>query len=221
MLRRRPDRRPLFGPARRNLRSSPPMATRALMAPAPATRRWSAVPRWHALAHRAAPSVSTRSPTCDGGDGEGMSATECTRWTAVRGRSTASAMALFTPGIRVLARGVDVREHELLVHARQHAAEVLEQGRAVPVAVRLEGHDDATRRPRAGSSQHGRDLRRVVTVVVDDGHARGFAEHLEPTFGPGRNSARARVSCSTGTSSSRPTATAASALSRLCRPGSQ
>ena len=54
------------------------------------------------------------------------------------------------------------------------AGEVVEQVARPAVTVRLEGHDDpvpfARVRP-LGGLERGADLRRVVAVVVDEGHA--------------------------------------------------
>ena len=83
---------------------------------------------------------------------------------------------------RVLARRVDVGEHDL-VGQRQRRTKLVQQLRGARIPVRLEHAHDAARAGSSRRAQHGRDLGRVVTVVVDDGDPACLAFALEPALG--------------------------------------
>ncbi len=65
------------------------------------------------------------------------------------------------------------------------AAEVGHELARARVAVRLERDHDARRRRRPGGGEHGRDLGRMVAVVVDHRDAVDHATHLEAALGAG------------------------------------
>ena len=122
-------------------------------------------------------------------------------------------------GNRILAGGVDVGEHEFVGASRAPARTRSSSCRGARVAVRLERHDEPPAERGARGGEHGRDLGRVMAVVVDDQDAAGLAAHAG-SGGRRRGTRRGPPAIrSNGTPSSRPTATAASAFCRLCRPG--
>ncbi len=83
---------------------------------------------------------------------------------------------------RLLARGVDVGQHDL-VGVLQRRPECLHQLLRARVAVRLEGDDEPPAERGARGGEHRRDLGRVMAVVVHHEHAARLAVPLESTFG--------------------------------------
>ena len=97
----------------------------------------------------------------------------------------------------------------------ERRAELLEQVARPRVTVRLEHDDDAAIEPGARRGDDGGDFRRVMAVVVDHHDAADFAAQLEPPLGATELFEAARQSSANGSPTSRPTATAPSAFSRL------
>ena len=89
------------------------------------------------------------------------------------------------------------------------------------VAVRLEHDDDAAVDAGARRGDDRGDLGRVVAVVVDDQDAARLRRAPRTAARRRGTPARPAAIASNGTPSSRPTATAASAFSRLWRPGTR
>ncbi len=133
-------------------------------------------------------------------------------------RTAAASASIVTPGNRRLAGRIDVGEHDD-VGQRERGAEVVEQIARARVPVRLEHGDEPRRAPVARRAQHRRNLRRMMAVVVDDRHA-ARRRRAPGSAARRRGTPRAPATIrSNGTPSSSPTATAASAFCRLCRPG--
>ncbi len=87
------------------------------------------------------------------------------------------------------------------------------------ITVRLE-HDQHAAGLRAKRSQAWhRFLSGFVREIVDDGHAAGSADSLQPSLQPFSNRAIAPTASSVRTPSARAAAIAASAFDALCRPG--
>ena len=84
-------------------------------------------------------------------------------------------------GDGLFGSGVDLRQHQL-VHHIEDLAELAEMGLGAAEAVRLEGHHQtAIGEDLPGRGQRGRDLGRMMTVVIDDGHAIAFALEFKAT----------------------------------------
>ena len=210
-------RRKFFSVAARDLHRRPPFAAGAAgrcAAPRGSVRRRVPIDP--------APSVITRSP----GRARPATAAGNRRARARRARPPRAACAhLGRQGVeghagnRRLSGGVDVGQHDL-VGAAERARRTRASALCVrAVAVRLEHDDDPPVDAGARRGNHGGNLGRVMAVVVDDHHAVLFAEPLESALGALELRRARRQSVRTGCPTSSPTATAASALSRLCRPG--
>ena len=122
------------------------------------------------------------------------------------------------PSQRLLAGRVE-RRHDDVVGLAEAGAEVAEQVVHARIAVRLEHGDDAAAGAGPRRRQHGRDLGRMVGVVVVDRGAVPVAGQLEAALDAGEASTSAARMASSGMPASLPTAMAASALSALCWPG--
>ena len=91
---------------------------------------------------------------------------------------TAASASIVIARQRILARRVDVGEHDL-VGGGQRVAELAHQVARAAVAMRLERHDDARRLRRASGRQHRGDLGGMMAVVVDHANAVDLADSAE------------------------------------------
>ena len=98
--------------------------------------------------------------------------------------------------------------------------ERVEQVARARVAMRLEDRDEPARLAGARGAQHGGDFGRVVAVVVDDRDAGRRAASLIAALGAAELGERAGNPVERH-AELEPTATAASAFCRLCRPGTR
>ena len=122
---------------------------------------------------------------------------------------------------RLLARGIDVGDEQRVRIDRRRAELLLQQLRA-RVAMRLEEADDAAPafRSTAVRSQRGRDLRRMMAVVVDRPCKRApWRLHLKTPPGTAEAAAGRTLIFSKARRGRVASAMAASAFETLCRPG--
>src|SRR5688572_21087946 len=83
---------------------------------------------------------------------------------------------------RLLARGVDLHDHRG-VRGRERRSEISSDVNRARVEVRLEEDDETAVGERAGGGDRGRELGRVMGVVVDEEHAPGAPVRLQPPTG--------------------------------------
>ena len=170
-----------------------------------------------------APSVITRSPgraiRATAAGTSSSAGTTCTGTRAVRRHGVGQRLDRHA-GNRILAGRVDVGEHDLVGAAERRPELAPTAGRARCSGAAGTRRARGRRSPARAAAMHGRDLGRVVAVVVDDETPSRLAAHLEAPFGaaePGHRG-RPRSARTAGRARARPRS-AASAFSRLCRPG--